>query len=376
MLNGRQFAPNGSNRKKDSSNTTRIYTLHLECAADHAQEAHQKLSKWYGSASKMFPDGTKMHLIPLINTILSSGNRQKYASLIIHQSALNTRIGSCSTWEMPTNLLLDKPEPSSGVTFRQLMLGIPSQVFRGTLLFHSVDKLWRSENGIVFTFLPENDSDARNVVAGLVPFLKDTADSWFLKMFTPEAKIQHMSSKWDQATRQVFSAEEFEVEEFLADDDEYNKSDEPTVEKPSRRVRDESHIQVDVPIIIDPEDFPNMYDADSVSTFHKVVGNSKKAGTTSTKFTPMAVSNPPSILASLTSESRPRDVNYQADEESISKMSDKQSRISTLEQDFKHLNSSLQSAFADMKLLSQQHSFQQQKYDATLAEILQLLKQV
>lgn len=313
---------------------------------------------------------------PPFNTILSSGNRQKYASLIICQSALNARIGSCSTWEMPTDLLLDKLEPSSGVTFWQLMLAIPSQVFPGTLLLHSVDKLWRSENGIVFTFLPENDSDARNIVAGLVPFLKDTADSWFLKMFTPEAKIQHMSSKWDQATRQVLSAEEFEVEEFLADDDEYDKSDEPTAEKPSRRVRDESHIQVDVPIIIDPEDFPKMYDADSASMFHKVVANSKKAGTTSTKFTPMAVSNPPSILASSTSESRPRDVNYQADEEPISKMSDKQSRISTLEQDFKHLNSSLQSAFADMKLLSQQHSFQQQKCDATLSEILQLLKQV
>ncbi len=43
--------------------------------------------------------------------------------------------------------------------------------------------------------------------------------------------------------------------------------------------------------------------------------------------------------------------------------------------DIKHINSSLQSAFSEIKLQSQQQAFQQQKYDATLAEILELLKQ-
>jgi hypothetical protein len=72
----------GSNRTKESNNSARVYALHLECAADKAQEAHQKLSIWYGSASQRFPDGSKMRLVPPFNTILSSGNRQKYASLI------------------------------------------------------------------------------------------------------------------------------------------------------------------------------------------------------------------------------------------------------------------------------------------------------
>ncbi len=42
--------------------------------------------------------------------------------------------------------------------------------------------------------------------------------------------------------------------------------------------------------------------------------------------------------------------------------------------DIKHINSSLQSAFYEMKLQLQQQASQQQKYDATLAEILELLK--
>jgi hypothetical protein len=71
----------GATRIKDKDNeAARVYALHLECAADCAQEVRQKLSKWYGSASKRFPNGTKMRLVPPFNTILSSGNRQKYAS--------------------------------------------------------------------------------------------------------------------------------------------------------------------------------------------------------------------------------------------------------------------------------------------------------
>ena len=213
----------GTNRSKDKdNNAARVYALHLECAADRAQEVRQKLSKWYGSSSKNFPDGIKLRLVPPFNTILSAGNRQKYASLIARQAALNSRLGTGTTWEFSTNLMIDRPEPTTGHSFRQLMMSIPSLVFPGTPLFHTIDRQWRSENGVTFTFLPENDSEARSIIAGLIPFLRHTANPWYMKMFTTEAKYRHASSKWDQATRQVFSIAEFEIDEFLADDDEYN----------------------------------------------------------------------------------------------------------------------------------------------------------
>ncbi len=102
---------------------------------------------------KKNPDGTNMRLVPPFSTILSSGNRQKYSSLITRQSALNARLGTCTTWEISTNFLLDKPEPKTGLSFRQLILTLPSQVFLGTPLFHSIDKKWRSENEVDFSFL-------------------------------------------------------------------------------------------------------------------------------------------------------------------------------------------------------------------------------
>jgi hypothetical protein len=113
----------------------------------------------------------------------------------------------------------------------------------------------------------------------------------------------------------------------LANDDEYNKTDEPMVERTNKTtVIDESHIQINVPIIIDPEESPKMYkDDDSVSTFHQQERPSPTSVSPSKTFTPNIVSNPPSILASSTSDSKPLDINYHDDAESVSKLSDTQS---------------------------------------------------
>jgi hypothetical protein len=83
-----------------------------------------------------------------------------------------------------------------------------------------------------------------------------------------------------------------------------------------------------------------MYDdADSVSTSQPKDSHPASASP-SKKFTPKIVSNPPSILASSVSDSKPQDIDYQHDVESVSKLSDMQSRISSIEQDIKHLQAS------------------------------------
>jgi hypothetical protein len=62
----------GYNRKKESSDPSQIVrAIHLECALDRVHDICQKLSKWYGSSSKSFPDGTTMRLVPPFITILS-----------------------------------------------------------------------------------------------------------------------------------------------------------------------------------------------------------------------------------------------------------------------------------------------------------------
>lgn len=187
-------------RKKDDEES-RTYAIHLECASNKVQAIKQKLSAWYGTGSNNFPDGTTMRLVPPFQSIISFSHKSKFASLVARQAALSSRLGTSKTWELTTNLILDHPEPKTGFTLKQLLMSIPSQAFPGTPLFHTIDRIWRSENGIVLGFLPENEANARSFVAGMIPYLRAMADPWFLKAFTEEAKIRHLNNKWDAKTR-------------------------------------------------------------------------------------------------------------------------------------------------------------------------------
>ncbi len=86
------------------------------------------------------------------------------------------------------------------------------------------------------------------------------------------------------------------------------------------------------------------------------------------------MSNPPSFIASSTSTSRSVDIDYTGEEETVSKMSDTQSRILDIEEDIRNLNDSFQSGLSELKLQSQRQASQQKLHDATLSEILALLK--
>jgi len=65
-------------------------------------------------------------------------------------------------------------EPGTGCTLRHILLEIPSTAFPNKPLFHTVDRLWRSQTGINFTFLPENEEATRSLIAGMIPFVKAT----------------------------------------------------------------------------------------------------------------------------------------------------------------------------------------------------------
>jgi hypothetical protein len=70
-------------------------------------------------------------------------------------------------------------------------------------------------------------------------------DGKSLRAFTEEAKVNHAANKWDPKIHQIFSADEAEVDEYLADDDDMNKMDEPTLFKTKKK--HEEYIQVNVP---------------------------------------------------------------------------------------------------------------------------------
>jgi hypothetical protein len=192
----------GYNRKKDvNDNSEKVYALHLETASDNCKAGKKMSETWYGSSKTTFPDGTKMHLVPPYNTILSTANKGKYATLIACQAALSACIGVGTTWDFTTNLLLDRPEPKTKISIRQILMSIQSQTCTGKPVFHTIDKQWHSENVLTLSFFPENETDARTLIAGLVPFIRYSHDPWYMNAFSNEAKVHHQRSRWDHETR-------------------------------------------------------------------------------------------------------------------------------------------------------------------------------
>ncbi len=107
-------ANSGNIRSKDQTpQEEKTKALHIECAVDRMQEVRDKLTKWYSSASKRFPDGTKMRLVPTLTSVISIDNKIKFASCIARQAALTVGLASANTREMTTNLLLNRKDPST-----------------------------------------------------------------------------------------------------------------------------------------------------------------------------------------------------------------------------------------------------------------------
>jgi len=368
----------GSNRRRDSQDDSqKVYALHLEAASDQARNATETLKQWYGSGKTSFPDRTKMRLVPPFNTILSMANRGKYAALFARQAALTSCIGVGPTWELTTNLLLDKPHPTTGLSMRQILMKIPTDNTSNKPLFHAIDCQWWSYNVVNFCFLPEHESDARTIIAGLVPFLNDSYDPWYLKAFSTEAKQRHFSSHWDHNTRQVFSAEEAEISDILAEDNELNHTDIPT-ETNRNSAQSNQNVDFQVPRVF--ESSPHLTeDDDSVSTFHP-------QGTLLPRQAPQSGDNRPDISTPVNysfqtptqlpppfgSAAIPLAV-FQGDDGSVSKFSDVESKVADLESNLSSLSEQFRHAFKEFKQESRRSSKECQTTQSTLQSILDTL---
>ncbi len=163
----------------------------------------------------------------------------------------------------------------------------------------------------------------------MIPFVKATESPWFMKLFTEYAKLRHVHSSWDSNTWQVYSAEEAELEDLLADDNEMNKSDGPTLKC------DSSLPVVNIPNVVSLEVDPILYqDTDSVSTFNTAHPIRNQP---SVKFTPKII--PTTYVTPPANNNISIDID--SEQESVSKFSDMESRLSSIEDKFEAFQSSL-----------------------------------
>lgn len=126
-----------------------------------AQHAKHKIARLYSSNTTSFPDRTKMRLIPPISTIISQQSKAKYGLVVAKQEAFTAHLATGTSWEFSQNLLLDFKPRDAHHSLREIIMSIQSSKFPGKPIFHSVDPAWGSDNGVIFTFMLENEAEAR-----------------------------------------------------------------------------------------------------------------------------------------------------------------------------------------------------------------------
>jgi hypothetical protein len=250
----------------------------------------------------------------------------------------------------------------------------------GTTLFHTIDRQFKYDAIVNFQFHPENASEANNLIAGLVPFLKDSGHSFHLKMSTPEALQRHAKAKWNPETREADSVTDAELANLLAEDDDLNFTNEPTLEKETK-IQDQpiknTSVTTNIPSF-PKEHMPSMNkEDDSVSTFHhgnimnltsdqdsaeeseELVGEEKTNSTTPSK-------SPVGILR--TPRTQDQDVLSRIS------MSDSASRISSLETEISAMNKAFHNKINKLQSQAKQQANAQVTHGTMLSEILEMLK--
>lgn len=354
-------------QKQTAANAANVVrALHLEGDSSRVHLLKHKIATYYGTSSKQFPDGTRMRLIPPFNSVISADSKSKYGAVVARQAAFLTRLASQQTWELSSNLVLDRKNQQSNQSLRQVLLNIKSSRFPGTSLFHTIDKSWGTESGITFTFVPENEEEARMYITGLVPFIRDTTNDWYLSFFSADAISRYSDAAWDPTTNQLASTSDVWVNGSLVVDGDLNGA--PT---------DNTNQSIDItnPPTMNSSDIPTILrDDDSISTFQTTTGPP-----TQNSNTPMTPQTTPQSMTTQALDVAPHtslptamgSITLGTTAMDVSKMSDTESRFSAIESHMKSMADSFTSTLQDLQKQAKDHQENQKAISALLQNLLQ-----
>lgn len=302
----------------------------------------------------------KIRLIPPISTIISQQSKEKYGLVIAKQEALSAHLAMGTTWEFSQNLLLDCTDKNSNKSLRQVIMDNPSSKFPGKPVFHTLDPAWGSDNGVTFTFIPENEAEARMYIAGMVPYIREMYGNILFRAFSADAIDRHADSIFDPVTKQISLTTDVWIQNSLAIDDEFNYTDIPNEAKLT---------PVDYVPGTKPITTPQLYrDQDSISTFRSRTSAMRPsaANTTTLSDEPSANSsatkntnNTSSKKQSCKSDSNPQEtsnlsqtaeitVDSSVPTVQVSGLSSKDTRLGHLEQNMTVIRNDFQSALQQL----------------------------
>jgi hypothetical protein len=195
-----------------------------------------------------------------------------------------------------------------------------------------------------------------------------------LKIFTPEALNRQAKARWNATTREADSETDMELANLLAEDDDLDFMDEPTMEKPmleEKQDAPDSVVTMNIPSF-PAEHIPSMaQDEDSISTFHpgRVVNLTEENELAKAATQERMLNQTPPAGIFKTSKQQ------ESDGMSKMSMSDSASRISSLETELSSMHKNFKGAIEQLQSQAQDHAIAQVHQSSLLEEIIRMLRQ-
>ena len=191
------------NRKKEDM----VMATHIEVAAHEYEDADKIIGGYYSASSTNFPSNIRMRLVPTFETLGNRDSREKARHLAAIQLAWTSNIKSTRTWEIAT---LDRTCRENNMTLREMILAVPHPT-KNTQLFHGVSRGFRNDS-VLLTYVPQYESEAQMMIAGLLPYLKAKHGHWITKEFTESAVRRADEAIWDKEKNMVVTKNDTRID--------------------------------------------------------------------------------------------------------------------------------------------------------------------
>ena len=219
-------------RKGSIPDEQRVQALHVEVNREEKPAAWRRLKELYGATSRpphVYPNCTRMRLVPEIESALNKTARGKIERLRAKQQQFLKAICKVTSWDIMAldhrtkNTTPNDPDECKheGMprSLRELLARIKDPGNEKVHLFHTVERSWNDNTGFVFLVLPHLESEARMLVSGLVPYLQFHFGNYINKYFSEEVVEEMKDAKWDPENQCVISSSDGVIDSAIEDDE-------------------------------------------------------------------------------------------------------------------------------------------------------------
>ena len=168
-----------------------------------------------------------MRLVPEITLQMHSQLKVKVDRLRTQQAAFQEKIVRIACWDIT---VVDFFDQDFNGCLRDLLMAVRPIDKPTFSLFHSLDRRW-SGDGFTFSVIPQFESEARTLLAGLLPFLKFQHPAYTTAIernFTPVAIDRATNESWDNVNFCVITPDDAMVQFILDEDAEFDFSESPS----------------------------------------------------------------------------------------------------------------------------------------------------